>query len=874
MLVPAKGVERWLSPAALPPARAPRRARGDGVCAGVEFRSPRSLVAELLGHTRRRPVGARRAGLAAARGARRLASTSRGRARSRGTSATSTPAPRPSSAGAGATPSRARLAGLFASYAVQRPQLLADWLDGRATDGAGGDLDDDLAWQPPLWRALVEPGRRTAAARAARRRPSPGSRRAGAVRPARRGSPCSATPGCRSPRSSCSPRWPRTTTCTSGCRTPAATSGSGCADLRRRRGRPRRRRQPPRGRPPAARHARPRQPRAAARPSAPCRPTTTDTAMPGGARHPARLAAGRPARRRRRPEGRAPRRRRPLASRCTRCHGAGPPGRGAPRGAARAARGRPDPRAARHPGDVPRHRDLRAADHRRRSASVTSSRAATRPTGCGSGSPTGRSPRPTRCSASPPSCSTSPAAGPPRAQVLDLAAGRAGPPPLRLHRRRPRHRSPPGCASPASAGGSTRSTATPFGWPTTSQNTWRFGLDRVLTGVAHVRRRAGLARHRRCRSTTSAATGSSWPAGSPSTSTGCVAATDRLDRHPAARRLARRAAPTASTALTQVDRDDGGRSARCSASSPRSPPTPAPAADTPLRLTDVRALLGDHLAGRPTRANFRTGTPDRLHDGADALGAAPGGLPARPRRRGLPAVRRWSTATTCWPARPVTGERDVRSRGPPAAARRDRRRHRDAGRHLHRRRRAHRPAAAARRTPRRAARRPRPHHRRRRSATASWSSTRCSRFDRATSSPAGSAPPAPFTFDPTALVAAPRPRPAPGRRAARSSPGRWPLPAADDVALADLVAFFRDPVKGFFRALDLTLPWDVDGVSDAMPVEIDNLETWGGRRPDARATCCAASTPTRPCRSSGAAARCRPGQLGWRNGDRDPRAAP
>src|SRR6478736_6509036 len=49
-----------------------------------------------------------------------------------------------------------RLAGLFASYAVQRPQLLVDWLGGHVTDGCGGDLDDDLAWQPPLWRALAD----------------------------------------------------------------------------------------------------------------------------------------------------------------------------------------------------------------------------------------------------------------------------------------------------------------------------------------------------------------------------------------------------------------------------------------------------------------------------------------------------------------------------------------------------------------------------------------------------------------------------------------------------------------------------------------------------------------------------------------------
>ncbi|PRC62187.1 hypothetical protein C6A85_04420, partial [Mycobacterium sp. ITM-2017-0098] len=48
-----------------------------------------------------------------------------------------------------------RLAGLFASYARQRPQLLADWIDGRVDD-----LDADLHWQPELYRALL--GRVTA----------------------------------------------------------------------------------------------------------------------------------------------------------------------------------------------------------------------------------------------------------------------------------------------------------------------------------------------------------------------------------------------------------------------------------------------------------------------------------------------------------------------------------------------------------------------------------------------------------------------------------------------------------------------------------------------------------------------------------------
>ena len=36
--------------------------------------------------------------------------------------------------------------------------------------------------------------------------------------------------------------------------------------------------------------------------------------------------------------------------------------------------------------------------------------------------------------------------------------------------------------------------------------------------------------------------------------------------------------------------------------------TAGPRGDTVMRLPDIRALLGRHLAGRPTRANFRTGT--------------------------------------------------------------------------------------------------------------------------------------------------------------------------------------------------------------------------------------------------------------------------
>ncbi len=108
----------------------------------------------------------------------------------------------------------------------------------------------------------------------------------------------------------------------------------------------------------------------------------------------------------------------------------------------------------------------------------------------------------------------------------------------------------------------------------------------------------------------------------------------------------------------------------------------------------------------------------------------------------------------------------------------------------------------------------------------SSSNTRCSPSTLAMSYPASSIPGEPFTFDPTALRRARSPRRRPRRAPPPFISGPLPAPPPDDVALADLVAFFRDPVKGFFRALDYTLPWDVDGVEDAMPVDIDALEEW------------------------------------------------
>src|ERR1700759_3741637 len=148
VLVPARGVERWLSQRL---SHVLGAAHGDeGVCAGVAFRSPGSLIAEITGTVDDDPwspdamtwplletidasldqpwcailekhLGHFDTGEEAELRRGRRYSVAR------------------------------RLAGLFASYARQRPQLLVGWLDGNAQG-----LDVDLQWQPELWRGAGE----------------------------------------------------------------------------------------------------------------------------------------------------------------------------------------------------------------------------------------------------------------------------------------------------------------------------------------------------------------------------------------------------------------------------------------------------------------------------------------------------------------------------------------------------------------------------------------------------------------------------------------------------------------------------------------------------------------------------------------------
>ncbi|CAM5728723.1 exodeoxyribonuclease V subunit gamma [Mycolicibacterium aubagnense] len=156
VLVSARGMERWLSQQLSHVLG--HGAAADGVCAGIEFRSPASLLAEITGTVDSNPwdpdamvwpllevlddlgTDHRWADtLAAHLGYTELGSPEETQLRQGRRYAVAR-----------------RLAGLFDTYAKARPAMLADWLDGGSADGAGGHLDDDLRWQPHLWRATAD----------------------------------------------------------------------------------------------------------------------------------------------------------------------------------------------------------------------------------------------------------------------------------------------------------------------------------------------------------------------------------------------------------------------------------------------------------------------------------------------------------------------------------------------------------------------------------------------------------------------------------------------------------------------------------------------------------------------------------------------
>lgn len=153
VLVPAKGIERWLSQR-LSHRLGHAAGREDGVCAGVEFRSPRSLISEVLGTREHDPwspdalawpmlrvldaaAGEPWADVLSAHLGHEIDGEEGELRRGRRYAVAR------------------RLAGIFSAYADQRPGLLDDWTAGRDTDGLDEPIIEDLSWQPELWRRLL-----------------------------------------------------------------------------------------------------------------------------------------------------------------------------------------------------------------------------------------------------------------------------------------------------------------------------------------------------------------------------------------------------------------------------------------------------------------------------------------------------------------------------------------------------------------------------------------------------------------------------------------------------------------------------------------------------------------------------------------------
>ncbi|HEU4361303.1 MAG TPA: exodeoxyribonuclease V subunit gamma [Mycobacterium sp.] len=282
--------------------------------------------------------------------------------------------------------------------------------------------------------------------------------------------------------------------------------------------------------------------------------------------------------------------------------------------------------------------------------------------------------------------------------------------------------------------------------------------------------------------------------------------------------------------------------------------------DTELRLPDVRVLLAGHLAGRPTRANFRTGTltvctmvPMRSvpHRVVCLLGVDDGVFPRLDLPDGDDVLAR----------RPMTGERDIRSEDRQllldaitAATEKLVITYTGADEHT-----GHpRPPAVPlaelidvldQTTPEPVRDQLVVQH-------------PLQPFDVKNVEPGRLIPGVPFTFDPTVPLAA---RTAAGIRcdAVRFITNPLPAPPAGDVTLVDLLKFFKDPVKGFFTALNYTLPWEVDKVEDGMPVGIGGLAEWavGNRMLDDMLL---GADPAKAIAAEWRRGSLPPGQLGWR----------
>ena len=260
--------------------------------------------------------------------------------------------------------------------------------------------------------------------------------------------------------------------------------------------------------------------------------------------------------------------------------------------------------------------------------------------------------------------------------------------------------------------------------------------------------------------------------------------------------------------------------ASCGGCSTTSSPRPArggPPAIA-LELADLRALLRRPPPRAPDARELPHRPPDHLHAGADALGAPPGRLPARPRRRRVPAqgaARRRrpaarATRTSATATRAARTARCCSTRCSPPSERliitytgNDERTN------------APRPPAVpvgelldvVDRTVR-APGSTRP-------ATRSSSTIRCSRSTPATSSPARCVPGAPWSFDRSSLRGRERSERPAGTSRRRSSRRRCPRSTPRGSSSTISSAFVEHPVRAFLRQrLGISLSDSDDEVED------------------------------------------------------------
>lgn len=158
VIVPTRGVERWLAQSLAGRLGVGPRG-GDGICAGVRFVAPYSLVALLTGRERDDPWHPDRLvwPLLEQIDAHVEADPIEPWCRTLADHLGHGDAGDPDGHKAGRRYAVARrVAGLFTSYAAQRPSLLTAWGAGELTDGVNNPLDPDLVWQAQLWRCLLD----------------------------------------------------------------------------------------------------------------------------------------------------------------------------------------------------------------------------------------------------------------------------------------------------------------------------------------------------------------------------------------------------------------------------------------------------------------------------------------------------------------------------------------------------------------------------------------------------------------------------------------------------------------------------------------------------------------------------------------------